>query len=287
MTVTGLNPAFVRAEVRRFLDEDIGSGDITTAWTVPAGKTASGWIVAREACVVAGLPVAAAVFAELDAGVVAEAQVNDGARVERATRLMRLFGSAVPILSGERLALNLLQRLSGVATITRRYADAVAGTRASVSDTRKTTPGLRLFEKYAVRIGGGRNHRTGLYDAVLIKDNHVAAAGGVTPALQAVAVHRTGDVIVQVEVESLEQLREALDAGARAVLLDNMTPAETAVAVRAVRRRPSGDTIWVESSGGITLANIRAYAEAGVDTISVGALTHSAPSVDIALDFDS
>jgi nicotinate-nucleotide pyrophosphorylase (carboxylating) len=287
VTVTGLDPAFVRAEVRRFLEEDIGSGDITTAWTVPAGKTASGWIVAREACVVAGLPVAAAVFAELDAGVVAEAQVNDGARVERATRLMRLFGSAVPILSGERLALNLLQRLSGVATITRRYADAVAGTRASVSDTRKTTPGLRLFEKYAVRIGGGRNHRTGLYDAVLIKDNHVAAAGGVTPALQAVAVHRTGDVIVQVEVESLEQLREALDAGARAVLLDNMTPAETAVAVRAVRRRPSGDTIWVESSGGITLANIRAYAEAGVDTISVGALTHSAPSVDIALDFDS
>jgi len=287
VTVTGLNPAFVRAEVRRFLDEDVGSGDITTAWTVPAGKTASGWIVAREACVVAGLPVAAAVFAELDAGVVAEAQVNDGARVERATRLMRLFGSAAPILSGERLALNLLQRLSGVATITRRYVDAVAGTRASVSDTRKTTPGLRLFEKYAVRIGGGRNHRTGLYDAVLIKDNHVAAAGGVTPALQAVAVHRTGDVIVQVEVESLEQLREALDAGARAVLLDNMTPAETAVAVRAVRRRPSGDTIWVESSGGITLANIRAYAEAGVDTISVGALTHSAPSVDIALDFDS
>jgi nicotinate-nucleotide pyrophosphorylase (carboxylating) len=288
VTVTGLNPAFVRAEVRRFLEEDIGSGDITTAWTVPAGKTASGWIVAREACVVAGLPVAAAVFAELDAGVVADAQVNDGARVERATRLMRLSGAAAPILSGERLALNLLQRLSGVATITRRYADAVAGTRSSVSDTRKTTPGLRLFEKYAVRIGGGRNHRTGLYDAVLIKDNHVAAAGGVTPALQAVAVHRTGDVVVQVEVDSLDQLREALDAaGAPAVLLDNMTPAETAVAVGVVRGRPNGDSIWVESSGGITLANIRAYAEAGVDTISVGALTHSAPSVDIALDFDS
>jgi nicotinate-nucleotide pyrophosphorylase (carboxylating) len=287
VTVTGLNPAFVRAEVRRFLDEDIGAGDITTAWTVPAGKTASGWIVAREACVVAGLPVAAAVFAELDAGVVADAQVNDGARVERATRLMRLSGAAAPILSGERLALNLLQRLSGVATVARRYVDALAGTRASVSDTRKTTPGLRLFEKYAVRIGGGRNHRTGLYDAVLIKDNHVAAAGGVTPALQAVAVHRTGDVVVQVEVDSLDQLREALDAGARAVLLDNMTPAETAVAVRVVRGRPNGDSIWVESSGGITLANIRAYAEAGVDTISVGALTHSAPSVDIALDFDS
>jgi nicotinate-nucleotide pyrophosphorylase (carboxylating) len=200
---------------------------------------------------------------------------------------LRLSGAAAPILSGERLALNLLQRLSGVATMTRRYADALAGTRASVSDTRKTTPGLRLFEKYAVRVGGGRNHRFGLYDAVLIKDNHVAAAGGVTAALQAVAVHRAGDVVVQVEVDSLEQLREALDAGARAVLLDNMTPAETAVAVGAVRGRPNGDTIWVEASGGITLANIRAYAEAGVDTISVGALTHSAPSVDIALDFDS
>ncbi len=287
MTDAGLDPAFVQAEVRRFLEEDIGSGDVTTAWTVPAGKTASGWIVAREACVVAGLPIAAAVFAELDPGVVADARVSDGARVERATRLMRLSGAAAPILSGERLALNLLQRLSGVATVTRRYADAVAGTRASVSDTRKTTPGLRLFEKYAVRVGGGRNHRFGLYDAVLIKDNHIAAAGGVTAALHAVAARRAGDVVVQVEVDSLEQLREALDGGARAVLLDNMVPAETALAVGVVRGRPNGDSIWVESSGGITLATIRAYAEAGVDTVSVGALTHSAPSVDIALDFDS
>jgi len=287
VTAAGLDQAFVRAEIRRFLAEDIGSGDITTAWTVPGGKTVSGWIVAREACVIAGLPVAAAVFAELDAGVVVEALVHEGARVERATRLMRLSGAAAPILSGERLALNLLQRLSGVATVTRRYVDAVAGTPASVSDTRKTTPGLRALEKYAVRVGGGRNHRLGLYDAVLIKDNHVAAAGGVSAALQAVAARRAGDVVIQVEVDSLEQLREALDAGARAVLLDNMTPAGTAAAVGAVRGRPGGDAIWVESSGGITLANIRAYAEAGVDTISVGALTHSAPSVDIALDFDS
>jgi len=287
VSAAGLDPAFVRAEVRRFLEEDLGGGDVTTAWTVPAGKTASGWIVAREACVVAGLPIAAAVFAELDADVVADARVHDGARVERATRLMRLAGPAAPILSGERLALNLLQHLSGVATVTRRYADAIAGTHASVSDTRKTTPGLRLLEKYAVRVGGGRNHRFGLYDAVLIKDNHIAAAGGVSAALHAVAVHRTGDVVVQVEVDSLEQLGEALDAGARAVLLDNMTPAQTAVAVAAVRGRTDGDSIWVEASGGITLATIRAYAEAGVDTISVGALTHSAPSVDIALDFDS
>ena len=287
MIVGGLDPAFVRSEVRRFLAEDIGNGDITTAWTLPAGKRASAWVIARETCVVAGLPIADAVFAELDASIVVEAQVDDGARVERATRLMRLAGPAAPILSGERLALNLLQRLSGVATVTRRYLDAVAGTRASVSDTRKTTPGLRLFEKYAVRVGGGRNHRFGLHDAVLIKDNHVAATGGIAAALHAVARHQAGDVVVQVEVDSLVQLTEALDAGARAVLLDNMTAAETAVAVGVVRGRPNGHAIWVESSGGITLANIRSYAETGVDTISVGALTHSAPAVDIALDFES
>jgi nicotinate-nucleotide pyrophosphorylase (carboxylating) len=287
VTAALLDPAFVRAEVRRFLAEDVGNGDITTAWTVPAGKTASGWIVAREACVVAGLAIAAAVFAELDGGVVAEAQVEDGAAVGRAARLMRVAGPAAPILSGERLALNLLQRLSGVATVTRRYVDAIAGTRASVSDTRKTTPGLRLFEKYAVRVGGGRNHRIGLYDAVLIKDNHVAAGGGIAAVLQAVAGRRPGGVAVQVEVDSLAQLAEALDAGAPAVLLDNMSPADTASAVALVRARPGGEGVWIESSGGITLDNIRAYAEAGVDTISVGALTHSAPSVDIALDFDS
>ena len=287
MSIAGLDPAFVRGEVRRFLAEDIGSGDITTAWTVPAGRTASGWIVARQTCVVAGLPIAEAVFGELDGGVSAEALVGDGARVEAGRRLMRLAGPAAPILSGERLALNLLQRLSGVATLTRRYVDAITGTRASVSDTRKTTPGLRLFEKYAVRVGGGRNHRMGLHDAVLIKDNHVAASGGIKAALRAVSARQTGDVVVQVEVDSLSQLAEALDAGARAVLLDNFAPADTARAVHLVRVRPGGDTVWIESSGGITLANIREYAEAGVDTISVGALTHSAPSVDIALDFDS
>jgi nicotinate-nucleotide pyrophosphorylase (carboxylating) len=286
VTPVDLDPAFVRDEVRRFLREDIGSGDITTAWTVPADRAASAWIVARESCVVAGLPIARAVFAELDPGVGADAPVCDGTRVDAGTRVMRLAGRAAPILSGERVALNILQRLSGVATITRRYVEAVAGTGASVSDTRKTTPGLRLFEKYAVRVGGGRNHRVGLYDAVLIKDNHVTAAGGITAALGAVAGQRTGEVRVQVEVDSLSQLADALDAGVRAVLLDNLSPALTATAVTMVRARPDGSSIWLESSGGITLANIRAYAETGVDTISVGALTHSAPSVDIALDFD-
>ena len=282
----GLDPVFVREQVRRFLHEDIGDGDITTRWTVPDGTLSRAAIVAREPCVVAGLPVAAAVFAELDERVVTEAAVDDGAAVAAGARLMRLSGPAAPMLSGERLALNLVQRLSGIATLTRRYVDAVAGTSASVSDTRKTTPGLRAFEKYAVRAGGGRNHRSGLYDAVLIKDNHVAAAGGVAAALRSVFSNPTGDVVVEVEVDSLSELAEALDGGARAVLLDNMSPALTAKAVALVRGRSGGDAVWIESSGGITLENIRAYAEAGVDTISVGALTHSAPSVDISLDFE-
>lgn len=285
MKTAGLDPAFVREQVRRFLREDIGDGDITTLWTVPDGTRARAAIVAREACVVAGLPVAAAVFAELDERVVSEAAVEDGAAVAAGSPLMRLSGPAAPMLTGERLALNLLQRLSGIATLTRRYVDDVAGTTASVSDTRKTTPGFRAFEKYAVRAGGGRNHRAGLYDAVLVKDNHVAAAGGVAAALRSVLSRPIGDLVVEVEVDSLAQLVEALDGGARAVLLDNMSPAQTAEAVALVRRRPGGDAVWIESSGGITLQNIRAYAEAGVDTISVGALTHSAPSVDIALDF--
>jgi nicotinate-nucleotide pyrophosphorylase (carboxylating) len=287
VTAFDLDPVFVREQVRRFLREDIGDGDITTLWTVPDGALARASIVARVPCVVAGLPVAAAVFAELDERIVAEAAVGDGTAVAAGTRLMRLAGPAAPILSGERLALNLLQRLSGIATLTRRHVDAVAGTPASVSDTRKTTPGLRAFEKYAVRAGGGRNHRAGLYDAVLVKDNHVAAAGGVAAALRSVFSHPIGDLVVEVEVDSLAELAEALDAGARAVLLDNLSPAETAEAVALVRGRPGGGAVWIESSGGITLQNIRAYAEAGVDTISVGALTHSAPSVDIALDFSS
>ncbi len=286
MTSPGLDPVFVREQVRRFLREDIGDGDVTTLWTVPDGTLARAAVVAHEPCVVAGLKVVAAVFAELDERVVTEALVDDGAAVVAGARLMRLSGPAAPILSGERLALNLLQRLSGIATLTRRYVNEVAGTSASVSDTRKTTPGLRAFEKYAVRAGGGRNHRAGLYDAVLIKDNHVAAAGGVAAALRSVSSNPTGDLVVEVEVDSLGQLAEALDGGARAVLLDNMSPAETAEAVALVRGRSGGDTVWIESSGGISLQNIRAYAEAGVDTISVGALTHSAPSVDIALDFD-
>lgn len=282
---TRLDADFVRREVRRFLDEDIGPGDVTTSTVVNADVPARGVVNARQACVVAGLEIARAVFEALDAAVSFEALAQDGSRVDAGRALVRLRGRAASILTGERVALNLLQRLSGVATLTRHFADVIAGTGAVISDTRKTTPGLRLFEKYAVRAGGGRNHRTGLYDAVLVKDNHIVAAGGLETALR--ALDRARPVVpVQVEVDSLSQLAIALQRGVRAFLLDNMTPAQVGEAVRAIRRSPGGTGCWIEASGGITIANVREYAEAGVDTISIGALTHSAPAVDIALDFE-
>lgn len=284
--VVELDPEVVRREIRRFLDEDVGRGDVTTDAVVRHDASARGWIVAREACVVAGLPFARAAFLELDAGLAVDLVVADGTSVPAGARLVGLAGRAAPMLTGERVALNLLQRLSGVATITRRYVEAIAGTGATVSDTRKTTPGLRLFEKYAVHAGSGRNHRLGLHDAVLIKDNHIAAAGGITAALSAAQRGASRHLPVQVEVDSLEQLTEALAGGADAVLLDNMAPGQVAAAVSLVRAHPRGAHCWIEASGGITLHNIRAYAEAGVDTISVGALTHSAPAVDIALDLE-
>ncbi len=272
--------------IRTFLQEDIGRGDVTTASVVPAGTKAHGWIVAREPLVVAGLEVARLVFLELDPGLDVSTTLADGAKVDAGGRLLQVAGNAAPILSGERLALNLLQRMSGVASLTRRYVEAIAGTGASVSDTRKTTPGLRAFEKHAVRVGGGRNHRMGLFDAILIKDNHVAAAGGVAAALRAARAGNSRSLPIQIEVDSLDQLREVLPLGVEAVLLDNMSPATVESAVRLIRARPGGSACWIEASGGITLQNIRQYAEKGVDTISVGALTHSAPSVDIALDLE-
>jgi nicotinate-nucleotide pyrophosphorylase (carboxylating) len=279
-----LDEGFVRREIRRFLEEDVGPGDLTTRAVIPPETHAIGWIVAREPCVVAGLRMAHLVFLELDPETTFVPQVRDGDPVAARARLARVEGRATVLLTGERLALNLLQRLSGVATVTRRYVEAVAGTGASISDTRKTTPGLRLLEKQAVALGGGRNHRIGLYDGVLIKDNHLAAAGGVTAAVRAARAASRG-LPIQVEVDSFAQLNEALDAGADAVLLDNMTPDRTAAAVARVRAHPGGGDCWIESSGGITMENVRAYAAVGVDTISIGALTHSAPAVDIGLDF--
>jgi nicotinate-nucleotide pyrophosphorylase (carboxylating) len=281
-----LDPLLVREEVRRFLREDVGSGDVTTAWTIPRDAVAKCHVVARQACVVAGLDLARAAFTELDARVTTRLAAADGEAVAPGRVLLLVAGPAGPILTAERVALNLLQRLSGIATVTRRYVDAVAGTGASVSDTRKTTPGFRVFEKYAVRMGGGRNHRAGLYDAVLIKDNHLAAAGGIRAALEAAAAHRTAGTPIQVEVDDFDQLADALRFGVDAVLLDNMSPEGAAQAVALIRASPEGRACWVEASGGITLANVRRYAESGVDTVSVGAITHSAPAADIALDFD-
>jgi nicotinate-nucleotide pyrophosphorylase (carboxylating) len=281
-----LDDAFVDREVRRFLAEDVGRGDVTSDRVVSKAARARAVMVARQACVAAGLPIARAVFLAIDPAIAVSGQAADGDGVAAGAVLLRVEGPAAPILTAERVALNLVQRLSGIATITRRYVDAVRGTGSSVSDTRKTTPGLRAFEKYAVRVGGGRNHRMGLYDAILIKDNHCAIAGG--PAAAIAAARHTGGagMPVQIEVDTLDELAQVLDLGVEAVLLDNMTPAEVADAVRMARAHPRGRACWIEASGGITLATIRAYAEAGVDTISVGALTHSAPAVDIALDLE-
>ena len=280
-----LDHSTMEREVRRFLAEDVGGGDVTTARVVPPSARAHARMVAREPCVAAGLPIAETVFRVMDEALVVRALASDGTRVGAGTTLMDISGAAAPILTSERVALNLVQRLSGIATLARRYADAVAGTGASVSDTRKTTPGLRLFEKYAVHVGGGRNHRMGLHDAMLIKDNHVAVAGGVA---QAIAAARRADgqaMPIQIEVDTLAQLAAVLDLGVQAVLLDNMPPTTVADAVRLIRAHPRGRECWIEASGGITIDSVRAYAEAGVDTISIGTLTHSAPSVDVALDF--
>jgi nicotinate-nucleotide pyrophosphorylase (carboxylating) len=263
--------------------EDGGPGDLTTASIVPAGAHARGRIVARDACVVAGLNVAQAVFQELDPAVEFVAEAADRQAVSAGTTLAHVRGPAAPILTAERVALNLLQRLCGIATTTRLYVDAVAGTGVSVSDTRKTTPGLRIFEKYAVRAGGGRNHRMGLFDAVLVKDNHIVAAGGIEAALRA-ARAIDPSVPVQVEIDLLADLALVLDAGIEAVLVDNMTPAQVREAVQLIRAHPKGASTWIEVSGGITLDTIREYALAGVDTISVGALTHSVKALDVSLD---
>jgi nicotinate-nucleotide pyrophosphorylase (carboxylating) len=279
-----LDAAHVDREIRRFLAEDVGRGDVTSDRVVPKTARASADIVARQACVVAGLPLAKAVFLAIDPEIAVADRASDGDRVAAGAVLAHIEGPAGPILTGERVALNLVQRLSGIATLTRAYVDAIAGTEACVSDTRKTTPGLRAFEKYAVHVGGGRNHRMGLYDAILIKDNHRAIAGGAAAAVAA-ARRANGDAMpIQIEVDALADLPPVFDLGVEAVLLDNMTPLQVAEAVRFARAHPRGRDCWIEASGGVTLETVRAYADAGVDTISVGALTHSAPAVDIALD---
>ena len=271
---------------RRALAEDLGRGDVTSELTVDAGARATGRFVARQNLVVSGLEVAKAVF--LTAGgedVSFTALVREGEAVQRGAVLAEVEGPARAVLAAERVALNLLMRLSGIATLTRRYVEAVEGTGARVTDTRKTSPGMRVLEKAAVRAGGGTNHRAGLDDGVLIKDNHLALAGGVTEAVNRTRAGAPHLLKVEVEVESLEALEEALDAGADVVLLDNMTPEEVKRAVGLARRKEPG--VKIEVSGGIDLETVRAYAEAGPDLISVGALTHSAPAADISLEVES
>lgn len=263
------------------LDEDLGlAGDLTTLATIDAVASAEASIVARKPGTIAGLDLAAAAFRVLDDAVVFSRVLGDGMAVEAGQTLATVTGNARALLSAERVALNYLGRLSGIATLTRRYCDAVTGTKARIVDTRKTTPGLRAFEKYAVRCGGGHNHRSGLFDAILIKDNHIVAAGGIGPAIARARSNAGHMVKIEVEVDDLAGLGEALAHQIDAVLLDNMDTVTLRKAVGIVKGR-----VLTEASGGVSLESVRAIAETGVDMISVGGLTHSAPVLDLGLDF--
>jgi nicotinate-nucleotide pyrophosphorylase (carboxylating) len=277
-----LDPAVLRDLVAAWLAEDVGRGDVTTNSVVPPGRAGRARLEARESCIVAGIEAAATCFELVSQGAVEfKALVTDGAEVEAGEVLARIEGGLTPILTAERTALNILGRLSGVATLTRSHVKAVEGSAARILDTRKTTPGLRLLQKYAVAVGGGSNHRFGLDDGVLIKDNHVAAAGGVAEAVRGAITNAPLGLKVEVEVTTLTELDEALSAGAQAVLLDNMSPEMVAEAVTQTDGRAV-----LEVSGGINLETIRSYAVTGVDFISVGALTHSAPTSDLAIEIE-
>ena len=275
-----LNPLLIETSVRAALDEDLGrAGDITSLATIPAEKQATAVIASRQNGVIAGLPMAAMAFALIDPSLRFQPLVQDGDTVAPGAVVARIAGAARGILSGERVALNYMGRLSGIASLTARYAALVAHTRARICCTRKTTPGLRAFEKYAVRCGGGMNHRFGLDDAFLIKDNHIAVAGGTVAALRA-AKRVAGHLVkIEIEVDTLDQLAEVLAEGADVVMLDNMPLAQLRAAVALI-----AGAIRSEASGGVNLDTVRAIAETGVDLISVGALTHSASVLDLGLD---
>ena len=261
-------------DVRAWLAEDFGDGDLTSEAVVPDEATAEAALLLKERGVLCGLELVHVVFAELDPNVRFDAMAADGDETEG--EVARLDGDARALLGGERLALNVLGRLSGIATATRRYVDAVAGTGATILDTRKTTPGLRALEKYAVRCGGGTNHRLGLHDGILIKDNHLRVTGSIGVAVQRA---KARGVEVEVECDTLDQVRDALDAGAEMILLDNMSRSQLAEAVAL-----AGGRAKLEASGGITLDNVRAVAESGVDFVSIGALTHSARALDVSME---
>ena len=265
--------------IKRALEEDIGSGDVTTDSIVPAGASLRGRIIAKQDGVVAGLALADEVFRLLNSEIMFDAKVSGGAEVKRGMVLAELNGDARALLTGERTALNFLGRMSGIATLTRRFVDAVRGTRAVILDTRKTAPGLRSLDKLAVRLGGGQNHRTGLFDMVLIKDNHIDFAGSITAAVERVRASGTG-LAIEVETRTLENVREALQLGVERILLDNMSPETMRDAVEIVKGQAK-----LEASGNVTLENVLEVAQTGVDFISVGALTHSPRVFDVSLEW--
>lgn len=278
-----LSHNLVVAAVRAALAEDLGlSGDITTNATIGAHVRSDALLVARKPGVVAGIALAEAAFRELDPDCSFEVDIDDGQSIVAGDTVARIGGSARAILTAERVALNFMGRMCGIATLTRRYVEATAGTKAKIVDTRKTTPGLRVFEKYAVRCGGGHNHRFGLFDAILIKDNHIVAAGGITEAIKAARDAASHMTKIEVEVDTLEQLDVVMREKVDCVLLDNMSPLQLQAAVRTVAGR-----CLIEASGGVNLDTVKEIAESGVDLISVGALTHSAPVLDLGLDFIS
>lgn len=267
--------------VRTALEEDIGLGDITTEVCIASGAVARAELVAKEDFCLAGIDVAARVFRELDQEVAFEQLLEDGRRVRRGEVLAWIRGQASVLLQGERVALNLLQRMCGIATLTAEYVEAVAGTSTAIVDTRKTVPGLRALDKYAVRMGGGRNHRIGLFDGVLIKENHIAAAGGIEAAIGRAKQRLPHTLKIEIETRDLDEVQQALDAGADIIMLDNMSLEEMRQGVALVDGRA-----LLEASGGVKLETVRAIAETGVNIISVGALTHSVKAADISMLFD-
>lgn len=276
-----LDPGIIFAYASDFLKEDLGRGDITTQSTVRGGTRGRARFLAKQDFVLCGLEVAEAVFTTLDTTIQVESRVYDGERISAGTEFAVVEGPADVLLTGERTALNLLQRMSAVATLTKAYVDSVAGTSARIVDTRKTTPGLRALEKYAVTIGGGHNHRFGLDDGVLIKDNHIALAGGIRRAVELARRAVPHLMKIEVEVSNQSQLRDAITARADIIMLDNMKPDQIRESVRTIREAAPGTLI--EASGGVNLDTVREIAQCGVDLISVGAITHSATAVDISM----
>jgi nicotinate-nucleotide pyrophosphorylase (carboxylating) len=280
-----LSPDDLDARLHAFLCEDVGSADVTTEATVPESAGAKGILLTRSECVVSGLPVARRVFSLLDPALSWTDEAPAGSRAAAGQTLARISGRARAVLTGERVALNLLQRMCGIATATRRYVDAVSGTRCRILDTRKTAPGLRTFDREAVRDGGGYNHRGTLSELLLIKDNHRALSGGAARAVSAASRSAPPGTVIEVEIESESDLRDALEAGARRILIDNQDPATVERWTRLAREL--APDVWVEASGRITLDNVRRYALAGPDAVSIGALTHSVTAADVSLELEA